>query len=177
MQHFLSAVESCYISDHPYHNAIHATDVLQMCHLFIVNGAKGKFLSEMDALALVTAAVCHDMGHPGLSNAFLINSNDPLALQYNDTNVLEHFHAFSCFKTMLQDGCDIFSPLAPEDFKVLRYRVIQLILATDLKDHFSLISEFRTKVRVVHAFIHIIACVLVRLHMYVYVHVCDDDLI
>ena len=43
---------------------------------------------------LMVAAVGHDIGHPGLTNQFLIESKNPLALKYDETSaVLETMHA------------------------------------------------------------------------------------
>lgn len=41
-----------------------------------------------DQAAILLAAIIHDVDHPGRTNAFLINTSDPLALLYNDTFVL-----------------------------------------------------------------------------------------
>lgn len=46
------------------------------------------------------AAAIHDFEHPGVNNAFLINSESDLALKYNDTSVLENYHASRAFEVM-----------------------------------------------------------------------------
>ena len=56
-----------------------------------------RYFSRLDVLALLVAALCHDLDHPGLTNAFQINSMSPLALRYNDESVLEHHHASTLF--------------------------------------------------------------------------------
>ena len=48
--------------------------------------------------ALLIASLCHDMGHPGKTNNFLIATRDRLALRYNDVSVLENHHCASLFE-------------------------------------------------------------------------------
>jgi len=66
---------------------------------------------------------------------------------YNDRSVLENHHASSAWRLMQSDAR--FSWLANldyADFKRFRFIVIEAILATDLKRHFDLLSEFNAKV-------------------------------
>ena len=43
------------------------------------------------------AALAHDLDHPGVSNAFLVNTRDPLATVYNDSSVLENAHVAALY--------------------------------------------------------------------------------
>jgi len=38
--------------------------------------------------ALLTAAVCHDVDHPGLNNAYHCHARTPLAILYNYQSIL-----------------------------------------------------------------------------------------
>ena len=84
LQKYLLAIESLYRASNPYHNRLHAAFVLQAAHYMMIAGFKQNYMSDMDTLALIIAAVAHDVGHTGVSNMFLINSNSDLALRYND---------------------------------------------------------------------------------------------
>jgi hypothetical protein len=42
---------------------------------------------------MILAACAHDVGHPGLTNSFLIQTHSPLAVLYSDTSVLELHHS------------------------------------------------------------------------------------
>lgn len=53
-----------------------------------------------DEAIMCIAALGHDVGHPGVSNAFLVSTNQSLALVYNDNAVLENYHAYVTFKTI-----------------------------------------------------------------------------
>ena len=65
-------VESRYPSN-PFHNFRHCFCVAQMmfavlCGCPKLTGSSGA-LSKMDQAVLITAAVCHDLDHPGNSNS------------------------------------------------------------------------------------------------------------
>nr|PIM04100.1 3'5'-cyclic nucleotide phosphodiesterase domain-containing protein [Toxoplasma gondii COUG] len=53
-----------------------------------------------DETILCFAALGHDVGHPGFNNAFLVATNQPIALVYNDHAVLENYHAYITFRTL-----------------------------------------------------------------------------
>lgn len=55
----------------------------------------------MDEAASLIAAATHDIDHPGRSSAFLCNSDNQLAILYNDKCVLESHHAATTFKLTL----------------------------------------------------------------------------
>lgn len=55
----------------------------------------------MDEATALIAAAAHDIDHPGKSSAFLANSDNPLAILYNDITVLESHHAALTFKLTL----------------------------------------------------------------------------
>ena len=51
------------------------------------------------------SGLCHDLDHPGHTNAFEVNSNSDLALFYNDTSVLENHHCATAAMILKQDDC------------------------------------------------------------------------
>jgi len=80
---WLTLVES-YYRPNPYHNSTHAADVMQATAYFL---RKPKFRSIFDSLdeaICLISAVVHDIDHPGKNSAFLCNSNNELAILYND---------------------------------------------------------------------------------------------
>jgi hypothetical protein len=46
--------------------------------------------------------VIHDFEHGGLTNDFLVNSADELAIRYNDRSPLENHHLAAAFSLMRQ---------------------------------------------------------------------------
>ncbi|NWY15444.1 PDE3B phosphodiesterase, partial [Aphelocoma coerulescens] len=187
---YFSALENGY-RDIPYHNRIHATDVLHAVwylttrpipgfqqirneHIIetdideasgiapvqvsytsskscpIADDSYGCLASNIPALelmALYVAAAMHDYDHPGRTNAFLVATNAPQAVLYNDRSVLENHHAASAWNLFLsQPEYNFLSNLDHVEFKRFRFLVIEAILATDLKKHFDFLAEFNAKV-------------------------------
>jgi len=103
---FLLASRSAYNAFVLYHNFRHVADVLQAIFYFLVQigtlppypanslpnksppSALADLLSPLDGLTLLISAIGHDVGHPGVNNAFLVALNAPLAQLYNDRTVL-----------------------------------------------------------------------------------------
>jgi hypothetical protein len=46
------------------------------------------FCNQKDCFSAIIAAAIHDIDHPGVNNAYLINTSSELALRYNDQAVL-----------------------------------------------------------------------------------------
>lgn len=63
---------------------------------------------SMHGAALLMASIMHDYRHPGVNNGYLVRDLAPLAVTYNDTSVLENFHAAEGFKMMIDPKFDIF---------------------------------------------------------------------
>ncbi|XP_017334367.1 cGMP-inhibited 3',5'-cyclic phosphodiesterase 3B isoform X1 [Ictalurus punctatus] len=187
---YFCALENGY-RDIPYHNRVHATDVLhavwylttrpipgfQQIHNEHVTGSdtdsdsgispgrisyalsKSSSISDnsygclawnvpaLELMALYVAAAMHDYDHPGRTNAFLVATNAPQAVLYNDRSVLENHHAAAAWSLFLsQPEFNFLSNLDHVEFKRFRFLVIEAILATDLKKHFDFLAEFNSKV-------------------------------
>uniref|UniRef100_A0A803K8V5 Phosphodiesterase n=1 Tax=Xenopus tropicalis TaxID=8364 RepID=A0A803K8V5_XENTR len=187
---YFHALESGY-RDIPYHNRIHATDVLHAVWYLstqaipglpnavseqgsasdsdsdsgITHGHMGYVFSKMynpsddtygclsgnipslELMALYVAAAMHDYDHPGRTNAFLVATNAPQAVLYNDRSVLENHHAAAAWNLFLsRPEYNFLVNLDHMEFKRFRFLVIEAILATDLKKHFDFLAEFNAKV-------------------------------
>lgn len=81
---------STYYNEVPYHNIYHCADVTHTTYLLIDRLQAVGHTTPLEKFALLVAALCHDMDHPGLNNIYLINNRAPLALTYNDSAVLEN---------------------------------------------------------------------------------------
>lgn len=90
-QRFSKRLQSAY-RENPYHNAVHAADVLQNVYHYLFNGGSAQeFLkcTTLDLAAIFIAAAAHDVDHPGNNNLFEIKTKSKLAILYNDQAVLE----------------------------------------------------------------------------------------
>ena len=124
LKNFLIRVESGYHPSNPYHNNIHASDVTQAAFSFLTKGELAQYpfnmndrhipfyivlvaltlpmlLTMQDMLSLILACLIHDYDHPGFNNAFLVNTNDPKAIRYNDISVLENHHCSAAFEVTI----------------------------------------------------------------------------
>ncbi|XP_030056902.1 cGMP-inhibited 3',5'-cyclic phosphodiesterase 3B [Microcaecilia unicolor] len=110
-------------------------------------GCLSSNIPALELMALYVAAAMHDYDHPGRTNAFLVATNAPQAVLYNDRSVLENHHAASAWNLFLsQAEYNFLSHLDHVEFKRFRFLVIEAILATDLKKHFDFLAEFNAKV-------------------------------
>ncbi|XP_064105176.1 uncharacterized protein LOC135214754 isoform X4 [Macrobrachium nipponense] len=109
-------------------------------------GILGANLPALELMALYTAAAMHDYDHPGRTNAFLVTTNAPQAVLYNDRSVLENHHAAAAWSLFLsKPEFNFLCHLDRAEFKRFRFLVIEAILATDLKRHFEILAEFNAK--------------------------------
>uniref|UniRef100_A0A674PPG6 Phosphodiesterase n=1 Tax=Takifugu rubripes TaxID=31033 RepID=A0A674PPG6_TAKRU len=143
---YMMTLEDHYHSDVAYHNSLHAADVAQSTHILLSTPALDAVFTDLEILAAIFAAAIHDVDHPGVSNQFLINTNSELALMYNDESVLENHHLAVGFKLLQEDNCDLFQNLTKKQRQSLRKMVIDMVLATDMSKHMSLLADLKTMV-------------------------------
>lgn len=151
---FLLASRTAYNDFVLYHNFRHVTDVLQALFHFLVRigilapyphgkdqidstpkSPVAQLLKPFDALTLLISAIGHDVGHPGVNNAFLVALNAPLAQLYNDRSVLESFHCAAYSQILRRYWPKAFADSA------MRKLMINSILATDMGLHFKYMSD------------------------------------
>ncbi|KAM7394587.1 hypothetical protein PAMP_021378 [Pampus punctatissimus] len=143
---YVMTLEDHYHGNVAYHNSLHAADVTQSTHVLLSTPALDAVFTDMEILAALFAAAIHDVDHPGVSNQFLINTNSELALMYNDESVLENHHLAVGFKLLHQENCDIFQNLTKRQRQSLRKLVIDMVLATDMSKHMTLLADLKTMV-------------------------------
>ena len=138
---FLRDVEREYAAP-DYHSAVHAADVVQAV-AFVLADAGGGLASRVeprDAFLLLIAAAAHDVGHPGLSNAFLTATEDPAAVRWNDVSVNENGHLHALLR--LTRECGVLDGFADEERRTCRATLGRLVLSTDMAHHAKLLEDF-----------------------------------
>ena len=130
-----------------YHTSLHGVDVCYSSLIVLTyledENKKIKNISELDIVSIIVSTLAHDVGHPGLTNKFLINSKNELSIIYNDQSVLENFHCAKTFKLLENNDVNIFSNFSNEDFLSLRKKIIREILSTDMSNHFKVLEEYQ----------------------------------
>jgi len=144
---FIVNIENGYNPENPYHNRIHAADVLQTVHHFFTHNFLRDLVTSVDVLCSYVSAAIHDYRHPGIKNDFLVATRNELALQYNDRSVLENMHVYAAFKVMNdpQKKCNILSCLG-ERYGEARETIIQMVLGTDMSHHAECLGVFKNEV-------------------------------
>ena len=127
----------------PYHNNLHATDVLQSAVFCVHAGNLVEKLPHLAMFALLFGAASHDVGHPGTSNSYQVNTKSHLALTFSNDSVLERYHISLATGSLRKPGCDIGEELGKAQMMQFRSLFSEMILATDLTHHEANLAEFR----------------------------------
>jgi hypothetical protein len=93
-------------------------------------------LDKLSICALFLSCICHDYKHPGLNNNYLMETNDSIAIRYNDISILENMHISETFKLIHSDpNCNIFEDFVKEKYKKIRKQMISCVIGTDMSNH------------------------------------------
>ena len=65
---------------------------------------------------------------------------------YNDESVLENHHLAVAFKLLQNSNCDILASLSAKQRQTMRKMTIDMVLATDMSKHMSLLADLKTMV-------------------------------
>ena len=143
---FCRCIEKGYRPSNTYHNKIHAADVVQATTHFLIHSPNAN-LNELERFSLIISAAIHDYDHPGVNNSFLVNTEDPLAIAYNDRSPLENHHVAMAFIAMSDDSCKITKQFRLEDQKRFRKICISTVLATDMAKNFEIVGQFKNLIQ------------------------------
>ncbi|WIA11311.1 hypothetical protein OEZ85_011434 [Tetradesmus obliquus] len=135
----------------PYHNRTHAADVTRNVHVLLTRGGLGAAAAadDISTVAAYMAAVVHDFEHRGVNNDFLVRSGDALALLYNDHSPHENHHLAASWGALVEH--DFLRGMPRASRELLRRLIIDMVLATDMKQHFAIHGLFQSKVHLLAA--------------------------
>lgn len=139
---FIRTIAKNYRSENPYHNFHHAHSVLAIAGNLIRSCCTGIW-TDLEEFSILTAAMCHDVGHRALNSEYYIKTRHQLAIQYNDISVLENMHCSLTFD--LLRSSDFTTAWSDEQWTTFRKIFIQCVLATDMKSHFELTSKLNNE--------------------------------
>ncbi|KNE67091.1 hypothetical protein AMAG_12168 [Allomyces macrogynus ATCC 38327] len=132
-------VESKYVPTNPYHHWRHAADVALVVYLTLIASGGRDLVTAMEAVTVFIAAICHDMGHPGRNNLYMLHSNDTLAVKYGPDSVLEKYSVDLGQTSLAQFG--MLDALEHDEKAQFLDLFRGLILATDMSHHFTLVKD------------------------------------
>ena len=102
-------------------------------------------LEGIQIFGYLLSAIIHDLGHPGLTNDFMVAHKDALAIQYNDVSVLENYHVAEGFRIISQPENNVLANLGPEEFRSIRRIMIACVLGTDMSKHRKNVAMITSK--------------------------------
>ncbi|CAG5114056.1 Oidioi.mRNA.OKI2018_I69.chr2.g8136.t1.cds [Oikopleura dioica] len=141
---FIADIQRSYLDHVPYHNAVHATDIVQAVFYTLTCGQDGFRLRDLltadEASALIFAALGHDINHQGLTNFFLRESKHELA-QIDEENPNESMH-WRVFSDKLAQW-KVLDDLEENRRERLREMIRELILATNMDHHAKILSDWK----------------------------------
>ena len=143
---YMECIESKYLHRDTvlYHNSLHATCVLHSTTYILSMPKLQESLVDpaLATFAAIFSAAIHDVAHPGTTQAFQIKTQSQLAVTYSDRSVLEHYHLAIAFSTIRENEKYMFLE-NKQDMQVIREKVIQMVLATDLASHIQNLEKLK----------------------------------
>ncbi|CAJ1961155.1 unnamed protein product [Cylindrotheca closterium] len=128
---YVRTIEQGYQKNNPYHNHIHAADVLQTLHSMLQS--ESYRLTKVQHFSLLLAAILHDVGHDGTNNDFQVQTQSQLAIRYQNVSVLEQHHVEVGLKQL--DSSELLDHLPLQERDEIRQFIAQAILHTDMAKH------------------------------------------
>ncbi|KFM27377.1 Ribonuclease J [Auxenochlorella protothecoides] len=104
--------------------------------------AYGAALTPLEQLALLIAGAVHDLGHPGVQNAFLVRTEADCAKQCGGKSVNESMHVALAFELLRRPENDFICRLPPEDRAEFLRLVEAMVLCTDMAYHAAALDDF-----------------------------------
>ncbi|MGH0165614.1 UNVERIFIED_CONTAM: hypothetical protein FKN15_049253 [Acipenser sinensis] len=125
-----------------YHNWRHGFNVGQTMFTLLMTGDLKRYYTDLEAMAMVTAAFCHDIDHRGTNNLYQMKSGNPLA-KLHGSSILERHH-LEFGKTLLNDeSLNIYVNLNRRQHDHVIHLMDIAIIATDLALYFKKRTMFQ----------------------------------
>jgi len=146
VRRFILAVRASML-DNPYHNFYHVFDVMQTTNALATSTGTMARLDSWERLALLSAALCHDLEHPGVTSQFLSKVGDSTYGGYKNLvfrdALLEKHHALRALGVMVDRDIGILEGLSSEQYYHFRSTISKIILATDMTRHREYVAHLQ----------------------------------
>ncbi|KAK2195202.1 bifunctional 3'5'-cyclic nucleotide phosphodiesterase/3'5'-cyclic nucleotide phosphodiesterase [Babesia duncani] len=139
----LGALERLYNPNVPYHNAMHGAMVAQKVACLSRLVGLHEYQNVLERATIIIAALGHDAGHPGRTNAHLKTMRHPLAAIFGESSILEKFHASCTLSILRMEQYDILRYIPQHLVQGVRRDIVEYILATDMADHEPFLEHFQ----------------------------------
>jgi 3'5'-cyclic nucleotide phosphodiesterase len=144
---YISTIASLY-QNNPFHNFEHAAHVVMASNKLLKRVVKpikthspatayGITSDPLTQFAILFSALIHDVDHPGVSNAQLVNEHSPVATLYHNKSVAEQNSVTISWDLLMKTQfSDLRLAIMPtiDECKRFRQLVVNAVLATDLFD-------------------------------------------
>ncbi|CAD7085831.1 unnamed protein product [Hermetia illucens] len=143
---FLLVVQKGYRDTIPYHNWLHAFSAAHFAYCLVRNLRliERGFLSDLQSLSFLIACFCHDLDHRGTNNSYQMESKSTLARLYSsEGSVNERHHLSQAICILNDENSKILDCLSTDQFKECIDYLRELILATDLANHFRIFKQLK----------------------------------
>uniref|UniRef100_A0A8C3IA57 Phosphodiesterase n=1 Tax=Chrysemys picta bellii TaxID=8478 RepID=A0A8C3IA57_CHRPI len=125
-----------------YHNWRHGFNVAQTMFTLLMTGKLKRYYTDLEALAMVTAALCHDIDHRGTNNLYQMKSQHPLAKLHGSSILERHHLEFGKF-LLSEESLNIYQNLNRRQFEHVNHLMEIAIIATDLALYFKKRTMFQ----------------------------------
>ncbi|XP_072848043.2 rod cGMP-specific 3',5'-cyclic phosphodiesterase subunit beta [Pogona vitticeps] len=125
-----------------YHNWRHGFNVAQTMFTLLMTGNLKQYYTDLEALAMVTAALCHDIDHRGTNNLYQMKSQNPLAKLHGSSILERHHLEFGKF-LLSEESLNIYQNLNRRQFEHVIHLMDIAIIATDLALYFKKRTMFQ----------------------------------
>uniref|UniRef100_A0A8C4VPK2 Phosphodiesterase n=1 Tax=Gopherus evgoodei TaxID=1825980 RepID=A0A8C4VPK2_9SAUR len=125
-----------------YHNWRHGFNVAQTMFTLLMTGKLKRYYTDLEALAMVTAALCHDIDHRGTNNLYQMKSQNPLAKLHGSSILERHHLEFGKF-LLSEESLNIYQNLNRRQFEHVNHLMEIAIIATDLALYFKKRTMFQ----------------------------------
>lgn len=119
-----------------YHTLDHIVDVTQCLYTSLLATHTAELLQPIELAAAIFAAICHDLDHPGLSNAYQNSEDTAVSRRYEKRSVLEN-HSLALLRELVAKHA-LLEHVSEADAERFHRVTETMILRTDMAHHVSL---------------------------------------
>ncbi|XP_030656707.1 rod cGMP-specific 3',5'-cyclic phosphodiesterase subunit beta isoform X3 [Nomascus leucogenys] len=125
-----------------YHNWRHGFNVAQTMFTLLMTGKLKSYYTDLEAFAMVTAGLCHDIDHRGTNNLYQMKSQNPLAKLHGSSILERHHLEFGKF-LLAEETLNIYQNLNRRQHEHVIHLMDIAIIATDLALYFKKRAMFQ----------------------------------